>query len=114
MFGTQPMTMGRCGVLLKQNQALGFGGMPFMKQQWQRLGIHNGGNMLNRIRTFFGREKGLHPNKATIVEQGSAWYCTECRLVFITKVAGDKHSCEYRFQDSIVKMRMNDERKERI
>lgn len=70
--------------------------------------------MIERIRTFFGREKGTHPNKSTIVEQGSAWYCTECRLVFMTKVAGDKHSCEYRFQDSIVKMRMNDERKERI
>jgi hypothetical protein len=46
MFGTRLMTMGRYGVLLKQNQALGFGGMPFMKQQWQRLGMHNGGNML--------------------------------------------------------------------
>ena len=65
--------------------------------------------MLEKIRTFFGREKGTHPSKTTIVEQGSAWYCTECRLVFITKAAGDKHSCGYRFQDSIVKMRMNDE-----
>lgn len=70
--------------------------------------------MLERIRTFFGREKGMHPNKATIVAQGSAWYCTECRLVFVTKAAGDQHSCELRFQDSIVKMRMDDERKERI
>ena len=42
MFGTQPMTMGRYGVLLKQNQAPGFGGMPSMKQQWQRLDIHIG------------------------------------------------------------------------
>jgi hypothetical protein len=32
MFGTQPMTMGRYGGLLKQHQALGFGGMPFTKQ----------------------------------------------------------------------------------
>ena len=70
--------------------------------------------MLERIRTFFGREKGTHPNKSTIVAQGSAWYCTDCRLVFITKAAGDKHSCEFRFQDSIMSMRMNDERKERI
>jgi hypothetical protein len=42
MFGTQPMTMGRCGVLSKQNQVLGFGGMPSMKQQWQRLDIQIG------------------------------------------------------------------------
>lgn len=66
--------------------------------------------MLNRIRTVFGRTK----SKETIVEQGSAWYCTDCRLVFITKAAGGKHSCELRFQDSIVKMRMDDERKERV
>ena len=66
--------------------------------------------MLKHIRTFFGRTK----NKTNIVEQGSAWYCTECKLVFLTKAAGDQHSCEYRFQDSIVKMRMDDERKERV
>lgn len=65
--------------------------------------------MLKAIRTFFGREKGTHTDKVTIVEQGSAWYCTECRLVFITKAAGDTHSCEYRFQDAIVEMRKNAE-----
>jgi hypothetical protein len=70
--------------------------------------------MLERIRTFFGRTKGIHQNKSTIVAQGTAWYCTDCKLVFLTKSAGDSHSCEYRFQDSIVKMRMQDERKERI
>jgi hypothetical protein len=67
--------------------------------------------MLNRIRTFFGKTKGIHQNKTTIVEQGSAWYCTECRLVFITKAAGDTHSCEYRFQDAIMGMKKNAEAK---
>lgn len=57
--------------------------------------------MFERIKTFFGRTK----NKTTIVAQGSAWYCTECKLVFITKSAGNQHSCEYRFQDVIVGMR---------
>ena len=61
--------------------------------------------MLERIRTFFGRTKGTHQDKQTIVAQGSAWYCTECKLVFITKAAGDQHSCEYRFQETIVGMR---------
>lgn len=60
--------------------------------------------MLERIRTFFGRTKGIHQDKETVVSQGSAWYCTECRLVFLTRRAGDKHSCEYRFQDAIVRM----------
>ena len=70
--------------------------------------------MLKHIRTFFGRTKGTHQDKTTIVAQGSAWYCTDCKLVFITKQAGNNHSCELRFQDSIVKMRMDDERKERV
>jgi hypothetical protein len=60
--------------------------------------------MIEKIRAFFSPK--------AIVKSGAAWYCDDCKLVFITKAASDKHSCEYRFQDSIV--RMNDERKERI
>jgi len=60
--------------------------------------------MLERIRTFFGKVRVRHADKTTIVEVGEAWYCTECRLVFLTRRAGDKHSCEYRFQDAIVRM----------
>ena len=67
--------------------------------------------MLEAIRTFFGRVYGQHQDKETIVAQGTAWYCTECKLVFVTKSAGDQHSCEYHFQDSIVSMRKNDERR---
>ena len=63
--------------------------------------------MIEKIRTFFGRIK----SKTTVVAQGTAWYCDECKLVFITKLAGDQHSCEYRFQDSIVKMRKDAETK---
>ena len=63
--------------------------------------------MLERIRTFFGRTK----SKTTVVAQGTAWYCTECRLVFVTKSAGDQHICEYRFQDSIMKFKKDAETK---
>jgi hypothetical protein len=49
--------------------------------------------MLERIRTFFGKTKGIHQDKTTIVEQGSAWYCNECKLVFLTKEAGEQHKC---------------------
>jgi hypothetical protein len=59
--------------------------------------------MLKKIRAFF-RPK-------TIVEQGSAWYCAECKLVFVTKQAGAQHSCEYRFQDAIMGMKKNAETK---
>jgi hypothetical protein len=49
--------------------------------------------MLERIRTFFGRVMGLHEKKRTIVAVGTAWACTKCRLVFLTKREGDKHEC---------------------
>ena len=64
--------------------------------------------MLERIRTFLGKTK----NKTNIVVQGSAWYCTECKLVFVTKQAGEQHSCEYRLQDSIVMMSKDAKTKE--
>ena len=65
--------------------------------------------MLEKIKTFLGKVRVRHADKTTIVEVGEAWYCTECRLVFLTRRAGDKHSCEYTFQDSIVMMRKNGE-----
>jgi len=67
--------------------------------------------MIERIRTFFGRVYGQHTYKKTIVAKGTAWYCTECKLVFVTKLAGDQHSCEYRFEDAIVGMRKDAETK---
>lgn len=60
--------------------------------------------MLKKLCAFF-------KPKTRIVTQGTAWYCVECHLVFITKQAGDKHSCEYRLQDSIVRMRKDAEQK---
>ena len=65
--------------------------------------------MLEKIRTFFGNTKGIHQDKTTVVAQGTAWYCTECKLVFLTESAGNQHSCEYRFQDAIVGMRKDAE-----
>jgi len=49
--------------------------------------------MLERIRTFFGNTKGIHRDKTTVVAQGTAWYCTVCKLVFVTKEAGEQHKC---------------------
>ena len=50
--------------------------------------------MIEKIRTFFGKVYGKHAHKVTVVEQGSAWYCKQCRLVFLTKEAGEKHECK--------------------
>lgn len=66
--------------------------------------------MLEKIKTFLGKVRVRHADKTTIVEVGEAWYCTECRLVFLTRRAGDKHSCEYRLQDSIVRMSKDGEK----
>jgi hypothetical protein len=61
-----------------------------LRARKQKICVEDGGNtMLKHIRTFFGRTK----NKTNIVEQGSAWYCTKCKLVFLTKQAGEQHKC---------------------
>mgnify|MGYP007046845376 CR=1 FL=1 len=57
--------------------------------------------MLERIRTFFGRVMGLHEKKRTIVVVGTAWACTKCKLVFLTKREGDKHDCAEIYRDGI-------------
>jgi hypothetical protein len=57
--------------------------------------------MLERIRTFFGRLIGPHADKKTVVAMGSAWACTKCRLVFITKREGDKHECAEIYRDGV-------------
>jgi len=50
--------------------------------------------MLEKIRTFFGRTRGLHGERQTVVEEGSLWRCSQCHLLFLNKVAGDKHKCQ--------------------
>jgi hypothetical protein len=49
--------------------------------------------MLELIRTFFGRVRGLHGERKTIVEEGMLYRCTKCHLIFTTRVAGEKHEC---------------------
>jgi len=57
--------------------------------------------MLERIRTFFGRLIGKHADKRTVVVMGSAWACTKCKLVFLTKIEGDKHDCAEIYRNGI-------------
>ena len=46
--------------------------------------------MLEIIRTFFGkqRERGR-----VIVQEGELYRCTKCGLIFLNRVAGEKHEC---------------------
>jgi hypothetical protein len=50
--------------------------------------------MLEAIRTFFGKLRGERGERRTIVEQGLVWRCTQCKLIFLTRTAGDEHSCQ--------------------
>jgi hypothetical protein len=52
--------------------------------------------MLEAIRTFFGRVRGQHAEKQTVVVEGQLWRCTKCKLIFITKSAGEQHECSER------------------
>lgn len=54
------------------------------------------GIMLERIRTFFGKVRGQHAHKKTIVEEGTLYRCTKCHLIFTTKSAGEQHDCRER------------------
>lgn len=49
--------------------------------------------MIEAIKTFFGKLRGQHGEKRTVVEEGLLYRCTKCHLIFITKLAADKHLC---------------------
>jgi hypothetical protein len=50
--------------------------------------------MLEKIRTFFGRVRGLHGDRRTVVEEGVLWRCTDCKMIFLSKQAWEQHKCQ--------------------
>ena len=52
--------------------------------------------MIEAIRTFFGRLRGEHGSRQTIVKQGFVWRCTKCNMIFTVKSAGEQHECSER------------------
>jgi hypothetical protein len=52
--------------------------------------------VLETIRTFFGKVRGLYGERKTIVQQGVLYRCTKCYLIFTTKTAGEQHDCRER------------------
>jgi hypothetical protein len=52
--------------------------------------------MLEAIRTFFGRVRGQHAEKQTIVVEGQLYRCTKCKMIFLNRVAGEQHECSER------------------
>jgi hypothetical protein len=50
--------------------------------------------MIEAIRTFWGKLRGQHGERSTIVEQGFVYRCTGCQLIFLTRTAGEDHKCQ--------------------
>jgi len=50
--------------------------------------------MIEAIRTFWGKLRGQHGERSTIVEQGFVYRCTKCQLIFLTRTAGEDHKCQ--------------------
>jgi hypothetical protein len=49
--------------------------------------------MIQQIRTFFGRDRGLKGNRKTYVVMGIAWICLGCGKVFTNKQLSGLHKC---------------------
>jgi len=50
--------------------------------------------MVEVIKTFFGKLRGIYGERKVIVEQGLLWKCTKCGLIFLNKREGEKHDSE--------------------
>jgi hypothetical protein len=50
-------------------------------------------DMIQQIRTFYGRTHGLHGSKKTTVNEGIAWLCLKCGKVFTNKRLSEIHNC---------------------
>jgi len=52
--------------------------------------------MLETIRTFWGKLRGLRGERRTIVNLAMMYRCTKCQLIFLTRAAGEQHDCRER------------------
>jgi ribosomal protein S27E len=47
--------------------------------------------MIETIRTFFGRVRGQHSNKETIIVESCAWRCLICGQIFLDETIAKEH-----------------------
>jgi len=50
--------------------------------------------MIVKIRTFYGRSRGLRGERETKVDQGVAWLCQKCGEVILYEHLISKHFCK--------------------
>jgi len=49
--------------------------------------------VLEMIKTFWGRVRGMHGDRRIEVVEGLIWRCKECEFVFLTKANAEAHEC---------------------
>lgn len=49
--------------------------------------------MIEKIKSFFGVWRG---RGRVLVKESELWHCTKCKMIFITKTAGEQHDCRER------------------
>lgn len=50
--------------------------------------------VIEKIRTFFGKVRGQHENKRTVVVESVAWYCAKCKQVWLDRDEAYFHTCK--------------------
>lgn len=50
--------------------------------------------MIQQIRTFYGRTKGVRGDRQTDVVMGTAWLCQKCGEVILYEHLTHKHYCK--------------------
>ena len=50
--------------------------------------------MIVKIRTFYGRQRGLKGDRKTKVDEGVAWLCQKCGEVILFEHLIHKHFCK--------------------
>ena len=50
--------------------------------------------MIVKIRTFYGKQRGLRGDRSTQVDEGVAWLCQKCGEVILFEHLVHKHFCK--------------------
>jgi hypothetical protein len=50
--------------------------------------------MIETIKTFFGRLRGLRGDRQVVMVEGLVWRCTKCHHIFLTEATAKEHPCQ--------------------
>jgi hypothetical protein len=49
--------------------------------------------MIETIKTFWSKIRGLRGDRRIITVEGLVWRCTKCHHIFLTEVTAKEHTC---------------------